>query len=160
MAKSAQTRMDKFELAPLIPWAESVVKANGILARAIALENGLEAIETRKTQAQQELADVLAKTEAAKQTHAAVTAEATQAIDTLRAQRQGEQDGLREDRAARARAADDDARDYKKRNDALAASMREENDRLRAENKGLREQRVALQKDLDETLSRYTSARR
>lgn len=147
-------------LRGLKPFAQTLIDLEGIFERGMSLKATITAMEKRKAEVQKELADLLASVEQAKQSHASVAVEASNAIDALRAQRQAEQDGLREDRATRAKAAGDDARDYKKRQEAFAAQLREENERLRAENKSLRGQREALQKDLDETLSRYTAARK
>lgn len=154
--KQTPSEQDAYRaLRGLVPIARTILDLEQVFEVGLGLKSTTAAMESRKAALSVEVADLLKKTSDARAEAALAREELSGVRVELAALRTAEQDGLHADRAARAQQDAEESKAIKARHEALAASLREERGRLTAEIEGLKQQKVALLKDLDETLTKY-----
>lgn len=139
----------------LADFGRKLIEAESILKQAAVLRTNIAVLERRKKDLSAEVAPLLEQIERHRQDAAVARAAAESEQARFQSLRQAEQEGLHQDRAARAAAEASESKSIKERAQTIATALREEKERLQAEITSLREQKAALLKDLDETLTKY-----
>lgn len=154
MAPKPEQEMYK-TLRTLAPIARTLLDLEDVFETGLGLKSNLAAMESRKAALGSEIADVLQQVQNARAEHAKIRGELDAARQDYASQHKDEQDALHAARSTRAKQDAEEAGAIKARHEALAASLRSERGQLQAAVEDLKQQKSALLKDLDETLTKY-----
>jgi len=139
--------------------AENILKAHDIIERTLTLEAQLSKLAARKSQAEKDTAEAIAKYENASQSFAILKAHHDAEISAMQEQRRVEQAGLESDRAVRADTATVEANRIKAGHIKMGEALLSQRDTIASQVADLKRQRAEIQSDIDRALSRVSSAK-